>query len=1804
MADWFDNPDLYKAPKKASGDEWLNDPSLYKAPQGPRADFSGVTTRVETVPTPEPTFAERVGGILGRLGERFELGTVAPIAGTQQMLGEIADQFSPLAALRAVADNTTFRSGGGEDISASVREAYRDPVGAAAFARQGAQIGQEIAGERAAVQARTAARPSSLGDAVADPLGAVDYYGGIGAESLPAVLGAIATRNPEAAAGLLGLTSGGQTYGDARADGQGVVPALGEALAAGSIETVLGRVPLAEAFTPGLRRFITAPLGEAGTEAATEIGQGVAGQYARGQNIDIASQIPQAIDAAIVGGGLGTVEAALGGRPDAPLGDGPDPGAFIPTNEGQNPFADLIPEVTPAQAAQTLGLTSAAPAAPAAPTPVPPVRSEPAIPVPTEERADVAIEPEAAPVPEAIFPQPGEPPEVGEAQAAPEVERRADVVEGNRLAELRTQRRERALTPEESTEMLDLAERDRLTARVAGRRMQGVQNMEARTEAESAGRLKPVQAFADADNFKAVNDRLGHETGDSVIRQMGELFAEQLGDGNVFHRGGDEFVMQADTPEQLDAAMAAVRQQLADSTLRVTLEDGTVVEQKGVGFSYGAGPTIQEAENAQYRDKEARKAAGLRTDRTPQPGAGAGAAGAAGPEAGEGRIDRAEAPEVARPPAEPPPIPAAEPAREPSPKSTGTKNAVMDAERTREGRDPIIRDARKSNESTVDEALQTVESNPRAGDEVVQRLLTDGVSGISLADEAVLMVHKVRLRNERDKAAAVLADPKASESAKAAAQREWDGLEAKIGAIDEASYASGREWGRLGQFRQRMLREDFTLEAMERRLRAVTGGTLTAEQTAEVKALHEKLAAAQEKLDAANARLTEAQTATTYDDLIKAMQQAVRGEKKRRPTLERLREAANESRAALAGIESVPSRKGQSGAAINPAAFYHLARIGAYEIANGAVTLADWTARMRTALAERFDEFREMLPEVFRASKVLRDESLGTGQSVDQIMADVGDAPTTQDVRKLAEAHIRAGLRGEGPVMAAVTASLQGKFKDLTERQVRVLFSEYGKATFPSKDEVKVELRRLRSLVQLQESITRLESGQKALKSGPQRDKDTQEIREKRARLNELLKTLAPTAKTPEQLASYNDARIRNLNNQIEDLTKQIETGERPGPKVKPIPSAEVQALVARRDALIRERDSVDAGARKNESEKQALRRRLDEVKKKLAGEVKTPLAPVQRVDDAEMTRLQDLLAQQRAKLAGMRKEDAARRSVQDQIANLLQRLAGKEPDAEPVRPDDSPQVKDLKRIRDELSDQLRVLENPPKDPEARYQEIRAKAIQKRIDDLQARIAAGEFDRVKRVPRELDEANKRAAFELEKVKEEFERLRFEAEMAKRTPVQKVLGGARDAINLARAYMTSVDLSGLLRQGGFISFGRPVRALRSVPSALKSFVSEKAEFEANEEIKNRPNAPLYKKYGLELTGIGAGPLSKVEEAYATRWLNKVPWILGGGIVRGSGRSYTIMLNRIRADSFDAMLAALAKDGRNPTKEEGEAIANFINVATGRGKVGTSNNAGEALNTVFFAPRLVASRFQLLAGQPLYGGTNRTRNMIAQEYARFLTGVGIAITLAAMMKDEDDETPTIVWDPRSADFGKVRFGNTFLDPLAGLAQVTTFLARVATGETASMKENDETGEWEKRVRPLRANYTLTDLRGALGEDVTPHKLSKEGKLPFGSSTAGGTIARFIRSKLAPVPGAIVNTLEGQNMIGEPVTPGETAASLVTPMSVGNIADVMEEQGIPRGTAITLLGLLGMGVQYRKPKEGQKPEEREEGKNNAEQ
>lgn len=424
-------------------------------------------------------------------------------------------------------------------------------------------------------------------------------------------------------------------------------------------------------------------------------------------------------------------------------------------------------------------------------------------------------------------------------------------------------------------------------------------------------------------------------------------------------------------------------------------------------------------------------------------------------------------------------------------------------------------------------------------------------------------------------------------------------------------------------------------------------------------------------------------------------------------------------------------------------------------------------------------------------------------------------------------------------------------------------------------------------------------------------------------------------------------------------------------------------------------------------------------------------------------------------------------------------------------------------------------------------------------EELQARLALEDYSPRRSKPvREIDRETASARAEVMLLREQFSRELAKENYRRKGNAEKAWIGTKEGINLSRALMTSFDVSAVLRQGGFVTLGHPVRAAQSLGPMMRAIRSDKSAAAIDAQIRSRPNAVngLYERAKLFLAPRDGATLSGMEEAFMSKLARNIPG------VAASQRAYVTFLNRLRADSFDQMHESLVS-GREPTQVELEAIGNYINVATGRGNIGKAAGAAETLSTVFFAPRLVASRFQLLAGEPMYRGSARTRYMVAKEYGRFLVGLAAVYSLGKMAG------ATIEEDPRSTDFGKLKFGNTRVDPMAGLSQSTVLLSRLGSGETKNLKG---------QVKPIR------------------------GKVPYGSPDSADVIARFLRTKLAPWSGSTVDALTGENVIGEPATAESIAKNMTVPLSMKDIYEVMTEHGIPHGTVISLLSLLGMSVQ----------------------
>ena len=133
-------------------------------------------------------------------------------------------------------------------------------------------------------------------------------------------------------------------------------------------------------------------------------------------------------------------------------------------------------------------------------------------------------------------------------------------------------------------------------------------------EVEKSRRYKmPLSLlFLDIDDFKLVNDTLGHLKGDKILRQVAAILKRGIRQADLLCRyGGDEFVMLlSQTPPDQGMVMAErLRRRIAQSSLnrqqqcKVTVSIGVA----GLGPEMSTEDLIRAADEAHYRAKQAGK---------------------------------------------------------------------------------------------------------------------------------------------------------------------------------------------------------------------------------------------------------------------------------------------------------------------------------------------------------------------------------------------------------------------------------------------------------------------------------------------------------------------------------------------------------------------------------------------------------------------------------------------------------------------------------------------------------------------------------------------------------------------------------------------------------------------------------------------------------------------------------------------------------------------------------------------------------------------------------------------------------------------------------------------------------------------------------------------------------------------------------------------------------------------------------------------------------------------------------------------
>ena len=113
----------------------------------------------------------------------------------------------------------------------------------------------------------------------------------------------------------------------------------------------------------------------------------------------------------------------------------------------------------------------------------------------------------------------------------------------------------------------------------------------------------------DLDDFKAVNDTLGHPIGDELLRRLADRLTAEMGEAFVARLGGDEFVIVA-RPDAGRSAEARARSALELMQTPLTIDGHDIIPSASIGVAIAPGDgddpgtLLKNADLALYRAKE------------------------------------------------------------------------------------------------------------------------------------------------------------------------------------------------------------------------------------------------------------------------------------------------------------------------------------------------------------------------------------------------------------------------------------------------------------------------------------------------------------------------------------------------------------------------------------------------------------------------------------------------------------------------------------------------------------------------------------------------------------------------------------------------------------------------------------------------------------------------------------------------------------------------------------------------------------------------------------------------------------------------------------------------------------------------------------------------------------------------------------------------------------------------------------------------------------------------------------------------
>lgn len=664
-------------------------------------------------------------------------------------------------------------------------------------------------------------------------------------------------------------------------------------------------------------------------------------------------------------------------------------------------------------------------------------------------------------------------------------------------------------------------------------------------------------------------------------------------------------------------------------------------------------------------------------------------------------------------------------------------------------------------------------------------------------------------------------------------------------------------------------------------------------------------------------------------------------------------------------------------------------------------------------------------------------------------------------------------------------ASGVNKLTEKQKEQVQKEFDEFQDAKAKYEEQI-ARLEEENTKLKAEKEVAKNKPKTKSNKTAEDFAKERQEIKERiserlrksRGNMNSFTTAAVDFLKITPDVLKLVKSYVEEGGSKLADVIKAVHKDLKDD--IEGLTEKDVQDIIAGKYSEKKEKTVNDARTRLKDIQDEAkLINRLEELEN--GEEPKTEKDKVKR--NREITQLQGKIKEYK-RIVELEKE-------LDRVRNRREKIKT-DKDEKPLSEREQELLEQIEKERKDWRDELKM------SPEQRALQSRKTRLKKEADQLEEDLKNGNYQKPeKKSPLKLDKEAQVAYDRLIKLKQERELRLAREQYAKRTFIQKAKDAALEVLNVPRTIMSSVDFSAPLRQGLIPTIAHPKEALGAAAEMFKQSLSQKRFDRWFSNLRESPEFKVMEASKLYVADPHNPKLTAKEELFMNNLAEKIPLI--GKLVKGSERAYVAYLNKMRVDLFNKGRDLLEAQGKTFENSEDtyKALASWVNNSTGRGQLyGKVENAAPLLNTIFFSPRLIASRLNLL--NPLYYAKlpKEIRISALKDMGKFI-GFGITVMAIAKLNGAQVED-----DPRSTDFGKIKVGDTRYDIWGGFQQYIRLFAQIATGQKKSTTSGD--------IKEL------------------------DGKKAFGETRAdvGG---RFVRGKLAPVPSMGVDFLAGRDATG---------------------------------------------------------------------